>query len=221
MEFYFTKNSYISYFYVIINKLYVEIIRVDSRKKVFSDNVNKIFIGEHLLDDIFNKDVEKGNSILLELDKYKYMYIGDCIYTFRTTDEIIKYSSNIGNNSLHQPLAYGQKNIYFLVGRYEYIPYNTTENENIKNMDLTFDAYYHIYNTNDGERNKILNLNLIASRFYDDDIDNENFFNYEEVENVNNNLLIIDDEDEDEIIIYNGNNELVKIFKLKKNVVFV
>ena len=51
-------------------------------------------------------------------------------------------------------------------------------------MDLTFDAYYHLYNTNDGERYKILNLNLIASRFYDDDIDNENFFNYEEVENI-------------------------------------
>ena len=47
-----------------------------------------------------------------------------------------------------------------------------SENENIKNMDLTFtDAYYHLYNTYDGERNKILNLNLIASRFYDDDID--------------------------------------------------
>ena len=71
MEFHFTKNSYKSYFYVIINNLYVEIIRVDSRKKVFSDNVNKIFIGEHLLDDIFNKDVEKGNSISLELYKHK------------------------------------------------------------------------------------------------------------------------------------------------------
>ena len=50
--------------------------------------------------------------------------------------------------------------------------------------------------------NKILNLNLISSRFYDDDIDNENFFNYEEVENVNNKLIIdanqrFDDEDED------------------------
>ena len=86
-------------------------------------------------------------------------------------------------------------------------------------MDLTYDAYYHLYNTNDGERNKIFNLNLIASRFYDDDdIDNENFFNYDEVENVNNNL-IIDDEDEDEIKIYNGNNELVKIFIAEKCII--
>ena len=109
MEFYFTKTSYISYFYVIINKLHVEIIRIDNRKKVFSDNVNKMFIGEHLLNNNFNKEAEKGNSILLELEKYKYMYVGDCIYTFNTTDEIIKYSSNIGNNNVHQPLAYGQK----------------------------------------------------------------------------------------------------------------
>ena len=47
-------------------------------------------------------------------------------------------TSNLGNNGVHYPLAYGQNNIYFLVDRYEFISYNTTENENIKNMDLTY-----------------------------------------------------------------------------------
>ena len=28
------------------------------------------------------------------------MFIGDCVYTFETTDEIIKFSSNLGFNKL-------------------------------------------------------------------------------------------------------------------------
>ena len=93
MEFYFTKINYKTFFFGIINNLNVEIIRADNRKKAFSDNVNKIFIGEYLLvNNHYKKDYEKGNSILLELDKYKYMIIGDCLYAFKTTDEIIKFS---------------------------------------------------------------------------------------------------------------------------------
>ena len=88
-------------------------------------------------------------------------------------------------------------------------------------MNLSYCPYDLLYNSNNGDRHKILNLNLIALSCYDDDINNENFFDYVEVVNVNNNNnLIIEYEDEDEndeILIYNGNNELVKIFH-EKNV---
>ena len=74
MEFHFTKNNNKIYFLVIINNLNVEIIRADNRKRVWIGDVKNIFIGEnHLLDDL-NKyilEVEKSNSILLELEKYK------------------------------------------------------------------------------------------------------------------------------------------------------
>ena len=144
-----------------------------------------------MLDDIYNKEYEKGNSILLELDKFKYMFIGDCVYTFKTTDEIIKFSSNLGINNVHYPFAYGKDNIYFLVDRHEFIPYNSIENENIKNMDLTYDAYNFLYNTNDGERYDILEINMIVPD-EEDNTDMHNFIEYihemvEEIENNNNN----------------------------------
>ena len=95
--------------------------------------------------------------------------------------------------------------------------YNTIEDENIKNMLNPYDL---LYNSNNGDRYKIVNLNLIALRCYDDNIEIDNFFDYVEVVNDNNNNLIIEYEDEDnEISIYNGNNELNKIFHEKKCII--
>ena len=100
----------------------------------------KSFIGEHYLDDNNNYDrnEEKGNSILLQLkndnQNYKYKFIGSSVYTFETIDKIVKFSSNIGFSRVQYPVAYGENNICYLVDRYEYIPYNTIEDENIKNM---------------------------------------------------------------------------------------
>ena len=78
-------------------------------------------------------------------------------------------------------------------------------------MDLSYCPYNLLYNTNDGERNKIFELTLIAPGYNVYDI--EKFFEYaQDVEDNNIDELI------DEIIelpIYNGNNELVKIFNWK------
>ena len=202
MEFYFTKNNNKIYFLVIINNLNVEIIRADNRKRVLIGDVKSIFIGEnHLLDDLneYILEVEKGNSILLELEKYKYMFIRDFIYTFETTDKIIKYSSNLGNNRGNYPYANGEKNINFLIDRYEFIPYNTIEDENIKNMLNPYDLLYY---SDKGDRYKILKINLIALRCYDDNIEIDNFFDYVEVVNVYNSNLIIEYEDEDDEFLF-------------------
>ena len=78
MEFYFTQNNNKSYFLVIINNLRVDIIRIDNRQKIWSGIVKNIFIGEHhLLNSLHEYTIvsEQGNSILLGLEKYKYMFI--------------------------------------------------------------------------------------------------------------------------------------------------
>ena len=75
--------------------------------------------------------------------------------------------------------------------------------------------YDLLYNNNkNGDRYKILNLNLIALRFYDDEINIENFFEYGEAIMINDDNIIFENDDieNDEMLIYNGNNELVKIF---------
>ena len=116
MEFYFPKNNNKSYFLVVINNLNVDVVRLDNRQKIWSGNVENIFIGEnHLLDYLpdYIQEVEKGNSTLLESEKYKYMFIRDFIYTFETTDKIVKYCSNLVNNNVNYPFAYGKIYIFF------------------------------------------------------------------------------------------------------------
>ena len=165
---------------------------------------------------------EKGNTILLELEKQKNMFIRNFIYTFDNTDKIVKYSSNLGNNRVNYPFAYGEKKyIYFLVDRYEFIPYNTIQDENIQQKNLSYCPYDLLYHSDDGYGHKILIINLIALTCYDDSIEIDNFFDYvvriDVNNNNNNNNLIIEyeGEDEDEILIYNGNNGLVKNFTKK------
>ena len=99
------------------------------------------------------------------------------------------------------------------------MPYNSTENENIRNMDLTYDAYHHLYTTNDGQRNNIVDLHLGIP---DDKDDNEvnNFLQYahvilEEIENNENGNEV----ENNEMVVYNDTNELVKIFIEPKCVV--
>lgn len=81
----------------------------------------KIFVGKSPLIEMtnfsggFGKEFD-GNTILLLLDKNKYVYVdGDKgIFKFSTkNDEIIKYYSPVGNNDIPYPLAIGEKYIYF------------------------------------------------------------------------------------------------------------
>lgn len=63
-----------------------------------------------------------GNSILLQLSKYKYVIIQDSIEEFKTpNDEIIKFISPIGNNDVPYPMAFGKKYVYNFVDEISYI----------------------------------------------------------------------------------------------------
>ena len=37
------------------------------------------------------------------------MFIRNFIYTFETTDKIVKHYSNLGNNRVNYPFGYGEK----------------------------------------------------------------------------------------------------------------
>jgi len=62
-----------------------------------------------------------GNSILLQIAKKRYVYIGDSIYEFDMEDEVEKYFSLIGNNDVPYPVLRGSKNVYFMLDR-KYVP---------------------------------------------------------------------------------------------------
>ena len=54
-----------------------------------------------------------GNSILLNIKNYKYLFVGEKIIEFTTKkDKIIDFISPVGNNDVPYPCALGEKYIY-------------------------------------------------------------------------------------------------------------
>ena len=55
-----------------------------------------------------------GNSILLQISKNKYVWIGRTIHQFTMNDEVEIFYSPLGNSNVHYPVIIGTKNIYFI-----------------------------------------------------------------------------------------------------------
>ena len=71
-------------------------------------NYDRVFIGEDPIEG------EHGNSILVKKGQ-TYYYIGESLYSFTPTDEILLYISPVGNNGVPYPYAIGKKYIYLIV----------------------------------------------------------------------------------------------------------
>lgn len=84
-----------------------------------------------------------GNSILLHIENNDYVFIGDCIYRFKTPkdDVIEKYYSTVGNSWVPYPIAIGKKNIYFM------LDLTSVSNEYFKDFSLEnkIDGYSYYY----------------------------------------------------------------------------
>ena len=124
MENYFILDNYRFRFSVIINNNYIYIFRISNRDKIWEGLVKNIFIGKSCLNEMdeffYNSDLD-GNTILLELEEKKYMFIGNMgVYTFETEDKIVKFISNVGNNQVPYAYAYGERNIYYLSDQFVY-----------------------------------------------------------------------------------------------------
>jgi len=63
-----------------------------------------------------------GNTILLQLTpKDRYVYIGSEIYEFNFPEEIIKYTSPVGNNDVPYPSAFSENFALFMLDK-AYLP---------------------------------------------------------------------------------------------------
>ena len=87
--------------------------------KLISVKYEQIFLGDNELNDpywIFKRGVAKGNTVLLQTGKGKYMFIGKGILSFSTKngDIIRKFYSPIGGNYDSFPYAIGDKYVYLL-----------------------------------------------------------------------------------------------------------
>lgn len=88
-------------------------------KQVLDVNYTKIFIGDNDLriPGHSKKGAEAGNSILVEVKKHKYVYIGAEMYSFETKEEIKKYYSPVGNSGVPYPYAIGETLTYFMLDK--------------------------------------------------------------------------------------------------------
>lgn len=125
----------------------------DVKDYYYTDLINeykckKIFIpkGVEIYNKIFYIKEFNGNSILLDIGD-KYIYIGDKIYEFKPTDEILKYYSPVGNNDVPYPVTIGTENIYFMLDN-SYVPKKYFEGLNEKQLMDAY-AYYYGYKGNE------------------------------------------------------------------------
>ena len=95
----------------------------------------------------------KKSSILLETEKYNYIFISDTIYEFQTTTSIIKFKSILCNSKYIYAFAYDKDNIYYLSFK-EYIENQYIPNYN-KSKDL-YDEYFKLFNNSDQHQQKII-----------------------------------------------------------------
>lgn len=111
-----------------------------------------------------------GNSILIELSKKKYMYIGPVVYTFNSESEIIDYISPVGNSDVPYPVAYDKDNIYFMSER----EYDRIDNFNIElkvaNVKDIYSEFYDRYGSKMHTGKKMKKMKIINERVdnYDD-----------------------------------------------------
>lgn len=95
-------------------------ITLPSGKSVLRTNYQHLFIGDNTLPDkkAAKKGKYPGNSILVCLDKNKYLYVGDEIYSFSLAhDSIVSYFSPVGNGMVPYPYAVGEHHTYFMLDK--------------------------------------------------------------------------------------------------------
>ena len=98
----------------------IKVVENKTNKKILDTKYTNIFIGDNSLNESEYKIKGKGsigNTILVEVSKHKYIYIGSEIYSFETNEDINSYYSPIGNNDVPYPYAIGGKLTYFMLDK--------------------------------------------------------------------------------------------------------
>ena len=82
----------------------------DSNYELISNyQAKKVFIG--------SSQQHEGNSILIEIAEYSYVFIGNKIVSFLSYNPIVSFKSPIGNSCVPYPFAFDDKGWVYLFGR--------------------------------------------------------------------------------------------------------
>ena len=105
--------------------------------------------------------IRKPNNanFLFKIEDKQYDRVGKILFSFKTDDEIVEYSSEHCHNDVKYPFPNGKENIYFMLDR-KNIPIQEYENSTVKN------EYHYLYNNEDIVEygNDFLNCKTIHSK---------------------------------------------------------
>ena len=90
---------------------------------------------------------------MFKINDKKYLHVGESIFTFKTTGNIVKYGLEYGYNDINFPLAYDQTKIYYMQHQ-KYEPID-------RNKKSTYKSEYDYLQRNNkvkGKNYKIINL---------------------------------------------------------------
>ena len=96
-------------------------------------------------------------NFLFKIEDKKYIHVGEKLFSFKTNDEIVKYSSEHSFNDFKFPFAHGKENIYFMLHQ-KFIPLQEYEKWTVKN------EYQHLYKRDEelkSDKNTVENDGLV------------------------------------------------------------
>lgn len=149
-----TKTEYKSdAWFDIWDKLFYDVVVVKPIKYL------KVFIGK---DKSYRNKSFDGSSILVQLTQNAYMFIGQTVFTFKTTDTIIGFYSQVGNGDVMYPYAVGETNTYLLIED-TYMPNNM-----ITNKDPYMQFYMHDRNDlNERKKQQLIKKHMTNFKIFD------------------------------------------------------
>ena len=117
---------------------------VNYEKNVYNTKYTNIYIGDDPSNITKNKKLSvKGNSILVHINKNKYLWIGMEILEVNIPEKILKFYSPVGNNDVPYPYAIGKENTFLFLEKIK------IDNKVLSKNEDPYDAYYretHIKN---------------------------------------------------------------------------
>ena len=68
---------------------------------------------EHCPDNYNRKPNDE--NFLFKIEDKKYIHVGEKLFSFETSEQVVKCSSEHGFNDINFPIAHGKENIYFML----------------------------------------------------------------------------------------------------------
>ena len=109
---------------------------------------------------------EHENTILIQVSKNFYVYVGWKVYGFETDEKLIDFIAVLGRSDVPYPVAYSDNNVYFML---DYVHIQNKHLTTVPNVDGAKEMYSEFYGHDHKKPKKkdiykMKNVNMIHER---------------------------------------------------------